>query len=143
MFRGHRKKSDFEKNARMSAYGYKQTYSRQLANVRFTSESGHYRRKISALPESRHSVSALPPKADINGCGAGCPLMTRSGTQLMAYLLLPPRFLRVNCRTPGATPSKFRSTQAPAFRVIWPDCGPRYISRRCGFLVSHARHLRT
>ncbi len=44
---------------------------------------------------------------------------------------------------PGATPSKFRSTQAPAFRVIWPDCGPRYISRRCGFLVSHARRLRT
>ncbi len=28
-------------NARMSAFGYKRTYSGQLANVRFTPDSGH------------------------------------------------------------------------------------------------------
>ncbi len=30
----------------MSAYGYKRTYSGQLANVRFTPESGHSQRDI-------------------------------------------------------------------------------------------------
>ncbi len=29
--------------------------------------------------KSGHLLSALPPKADVNGCGAGCPLMTQSG----------------------------------------------------------------
>ncbi len=32
----------------MSASGYKRTYSGQLANVRFTPESRHYRRKFAS-----------------------------------------------------------------------------------------------
>ncbi len=42
---------------------------------------------------SRHAErcareSALPPKADINGYGAGCPLMTRLGSRDLAYFTL-------------------------------------------------------
>ncbi len=63
----------------MSAYGYKQTYNGQLANVRFTPESGHWKRKNASDLKSGHSMSALPPKADVNGYVAGCLLMTHSG----------------------------------------------------------------
>ncbi len=64
---------------RMSAFGYKRTFTHTVIYVRFTPESRHYRRKIGSVPESRLLVSALPPKADPNGYGAGCPLMTQSG----------------------------------------------------------------
>ncbi len=33
--------------------------------------------------KSEHPMSALPPIADINGCGAGCPLLTQSGHSLI------------------------------------------------------------
>ena len=63
----------------MSAYGYKRTFSHTLNYVRFTPESGHYRRKIGSVPKSRLLVSALPPKADIQRVVAKCLLMTQSG----------------------------------------------------------------
>ncbi len=50
----------------MSASGYKRTYSGQLANDRFTPNSGHCQRKMALVPESGHWMSALPPKADIS-----------------------------------------------------------------------------
>ena len=43
---------------RMSASGYKRTLWGRASNVRFTPESGHYRRKIASVPESGHLVSA-------------------------------------------------------------------------------------
>ncbi len=63
-------------------------------------------------------ISAPPRCANSSAACFESLISIQSGAQLMAYLLPPPRFLRVNFRTPGATPSRIRSTQAPAFRVI-------------------------
>ena len=63
----------------MSASGYKQTFQGVRQRVRFTSESRHWWREFALVPESRHSASALPPNADVIGCGVGCPLLTHSG----------------------------------------------------------------
>jgi hypothetical protein len=63
-------------------------------------------------------ISAPPRCANSSAACCESLISTQSGAQLMSYLLPPPRFLRVICRTPGATRSRIRSTQAPAFRVI-------------------------
>ncbi len=64
---------------RMSAFGYMRTLWERASKVCFTPESRNSRRKIASVPESGHWMSALPPIADINGYGAGCPLLTHSG----------------------------------------------------------------
>ncbi len=51
----------------MFACGYKRTFGSRF--------------RISPLP-----MPAYPPKADINGYGAGCPLMTQSGHCLVLGL---------------------------------------------------------
>jgi hypothetical protein len=63
----------------MSASGYKQTFRQWRQKVRFTPESRHCRRKNDQDSKSGHSMSAYPPTADVNGQGAGGPLLTRSG----------------------------------------------------------------
>ena len=70
----------------MSAVGYKQTYSEQLANVRFTPESGHSEAQerlrlrkrtldVRLTPNSRHKwvtefMSAYDPKRTLAALGA-------------------------------------------------------------------------
>jgi hypothetical protein len=64
----------------MSAYGYKRTFRGQLANVRITPKSGHSQRKSASDSKSRHPMSAMTPKADINGYDVGGPLLAISGS---------------------------------------------------------------
>ncbi len=64
----------------MSLVGYKQTFRRVCRSVRFTPESVHRQRKRALDSKSRHSMSAYPPEADVNGYGAGGPLLTHSGS---------------------------------------------------------------
>ncbi len=55
----HAQDDSIEQGLAMSACGYKRTYSGQLANVRFTPNSGH--------SEGSVITYALPPKAEIGG----------------------------------------------------------------------------
>ncbi len=50
-------------SASMSAFGYKRTYSRQLANVRFTPNSGHWHvaRKCSRWRDGEAARAPLEP----------------------------------------------------------------------------------
>ncbi len=67
--------------ARMSASGYKRTYSGQLVNVRFTPASRHSNGEISTVTSG---CPLCPQKADIGEGIAGCPLMTQSGHSLIS-----------------------------------------------------------
>ncbi len=80
----------------MSAYGYKRTYSGQLANVCFTPNSGHSRRKNASVPKSGFSVSALPPKADIETTGlrASSPAVSEPAVQSGGYEIDNPKSSR-------------------------------------------------
>ncbi len=48
----------------MSAFGYKRTYSGQLANVRFTPNSGHSDRDSASAP---HQCLLYPQKQTFDG----------------------------------------------------------------------------
>ena len=80
-------KFSFEQEGRGISHRYQRTNSGLTPSVCLSPETRLSDVEIATGLKSGHWMSALPPKADVNGQGAGGPLLTQSG-HLRAELTL-------------------------------------------------------